>query len=85
MAYSIGFLFDIPRPQGKRHAGMPVPGSCYNSVISGPGTKDDVWYAESGAKPNTIVRFDPRVGGARTSDPDAIVPVRKRSVRAPGL
>jgi len=45
----------LPSSAAKRSPGGPKSEPYGMSVI-----KDVVWYSESGTKPNTVVRFDPK-------------------------
>jgi virginiamycin B lyase len=51
-------------PKTRRVEEWPLPGGMASKPYGMAATPDGtVWYSESGVKPNTIVRFDPRQGG----------------------
>ena len=58
--YQRGYLGRLD-PQTGKIAEWPTPGG-RNAVPYGIATLKDgtIWYSESGVKPNTIIRFDPR-------------------------
>jgi virginiamycin B lyase len=59
--YGRGYLGHFDPGNGKLLKEFPSPGGSnsepYGIAVSSNG---DVWYSESGLKPNTLVRFDPR-------------------------
>lgn len=59
--YARGYLGHFDVATGKLLKEWPTPGGPqarpYGIAITGDG---EVWYSESGVKPNTLVRFDPR-------------------------
>jgi len=59
--YARGYLGHFDPAAGKLLKEWPSPGGADSEPYGIAVTKDgDVWYSESGVKPNTLVRFDPR-------------------------
>ena len=61
--YARGYLGHFDPMQGKLLKEWPSPGGAesepYGIAITDDG---EVWYSESGVKPNTLIRFDPKTG-----------------------
>jgi virginiamycin B lyase len=59
--YARGYLGHFDPAAGKLLKEWPSPGGADSEPYGIAVTKDgDVWYSESGVKPNTLVRFDPK-------------------------
>jgi virginiamycin B lyase len=59
--YARGYLGHFDPAAGKLVREWPSPGGGESEPYGIAVTKDgDVWYSESGVKPNTLVRFDPK-------------------------
>jgi virginiamycin B lyase len=59
--YARGYLGHFDPAAGKLLKEWPSPGGAGSEPYGIAVTKDgDVWYSESGVKPNTLVRFDPK-------------------------